>query len=154
MFSCQPRKNWESHQGPLERAWEVSELSIALSPSSPPPCHLTFLVMLQLQIFASLQLPGAVCAVHHPGAPGTCQRVSPYLGECWEFPLRFSFKGEQRLVQSAPPPRPPTETNLTNRSPSTNGEPFSMSLSLEWQEAEGGEKKTKTQHLVKLDTCV
>lgn len=91
MFSCQLRKKLgglfpelQSHQGPLERAWEVSVLSIPQS--APSPCYLTFLVTLQLQIFASLQLPGAVCAVHHPGAPGTCQRMSPYLGECWELP--------------------------------------------------------------------
>lgn len=51
------------------------------------PSHLTFPAMLQLQIFASLQLSGAVRAVHYPGAPGTCQRVSPHLGECWESPL-------------------------------------------------------------------
>ena len=55
--------------------------------SSYPPSHLTFPAMLQLQIFASLQLSGAVRAVHYPGAPGTCQRVSPHLGECWESPL-------------------------------------------------------------------
>ena len=44
--------------------------------------------MLLLQIFARLQLPGAVRAVYYPGAPGTCQRVSPHLGECWSLGRR------------------------------------------------------------------
>lgn len=49
--------------------------------------------MLLLQIFAGLQLPGAVRAVHYPGAPGNCQRVSPYLGECWSLGLREAVSG-------------------------------------------------------------
>lgn len=49
--------------------------------------------MLLLQIFAGLQLPGAVRAVHYPGAPGNCQRVSPYLGECRSLGLREAVSG-------------------------------------------------------------